>query len=89
MIVTIACPISMTHDGINPDSAPIWVDAAGNQYRVASGIIDGCEATSHQTATPDAITVIFGVTGLAALATMGLKPVEDAGNGEVTSVDPV
>lgn len=81
MIVTIACPISMTHDGINPDSAPIWVDAAGNQYRVASGVIDGCEATEHQTAAPDVVTVIFGVTGLEALATMGLQPMETTING--------
>ena len=76
MIVTIACPISMTHDGINPDSAPIWVDAAGNQYRVASGIIDGCEATEHQTATPDAVTILIGLPGVEALHSIGLSPEE-------------
>lgn len=74
MTTTIACPISMTHDGINPDSAPIWVDADGNQYRVASGFIDGCEATEHQTATPSAVTILIGPPGLAALAAMGLTP---------------
>jgi hypothetical protein len=74
MTVTIACPLGLSHDAINTDTAPIWVDAAGNQYRVASGVIDGCEATEHQTATPSAVTILIGPPGLAALAAMGLTP---------------
>lgn len=74
MTTTIACPIAMTHDGVNPDSAPIWADAEGNEYRVASGVIDGCEPTEHTLATPDSITIIVGLPGLEALAAMGLTP---------------
>lgn len=74
MTVTIACPMSLTHDAINVETAPIWADAAGNQYRVASGVIDGCEATPHTLATPTAITILIGLPGLEALALMGLTP---------------
>lgn len=74
MTVTIACPPGLSHDAINADTAPIWADAGGNQYRVASGVIDGCEATPHTLATPSAITILIGPPGLDALATMGLTP---------------
>lgn len=73
MITTIACHVAMTHDGINPDTAPIWTDAEGNEYRVASGVIDGCKATDHTAATPDAVTIMIGPPGLEALAAMGLS----------------
>lgn len=76
MIVTIACPISMTHDGVNPSVAPIWFDSQGNKYYVASGIIDGCVETEHKKAVPDLVTVIFGLEGLETLSEMGLKPAE-------------
>lgn len=72
MITTIACPLGLEHPAVNPDTAPIWQDAAANQYRVASGMLDGIEPTEHTTATPDAITIIVGMDGLAALAAMGL-----------------
>ena len=73
-VTTIACPVAMTHDAVNVATAPIWVDAAGNQYRVASGIIDGCEATEHQAATPDAVTILIGLPGVEALHSIGLSP---------------
>ena len=75
MITTIACPVAMTHPEV-PDTAPIWVDAGGNEYRVASGIIDACEATEHQTATPDVVTILTNLPGLEALAAMGLSAKE-------------
>lgn len=73
MIVTIACPISMTHPEINPESAPIWLDQVGNKYRVTSGIIEECGSTEHTLATANKITILTDLPGLEALATMGLS----------------
>lgn len=71
MITTIACPAAMTHPEV-PDAAPVWVDAEGNEYRVASGIIEDCKATRHNLANPDKITIMIDMPGLEALAAMGL-----------------
>ncbi len=70
-VVTITCPIGLEHQEVLPD-APIWVDSLGNEYRVASGIIEGIEPTEFTVATPDKITVVVGVDGVTALAMMGL-----------------
>jgi len=75
MITTIACPVAMTHPEV-PDTAPIWVDAGGNEYRVSSGIIDECNATRHKLAKSDKITIMIDLPGLEALAAMGLSTKE-------------
>jgi hypothetical protein len=72
-VTTIACPVAMTHPEINPESAPIWTDAEGNEYRVASGVIEDCKATRHKLAKPDKITIMIDLPGLEALAAMGLS----------------
>lgn len=71
--VTIACPISMTHPEVDQDSAPIWVDANGNEYRVASGRLEGYTATESSVASPLRVTIVIGTDGLFALSDMGLK----------------
>ena len=71
--VTIACPISMTHPEVDQDSAPIWVDAKGNEYRVASGRLEGYTATESSVASPLRVTIVIGTDGLFALSDMGLK----------------
>lgn len=73
MATTIACPINQQHQEINPDTAPIWVDSFGNEYLVASGVIQG-EPTEHTVATPEKITIISNMEGLDALFLMGLSP---------------
>lgn len=75
MITTIACPAAMTHPEV-PDAAPVWVDAEGNEYRVASGVIDDCKATRHKLAKPDKITIMTDIPGLEALSAMGLSAKE-------------
>lgn len=82
MRITLACPTSLDHQEINKQTAPIWVDAVGNEYYVASGIlpaqidnngniIDWVD-TNPVTANPTQITVVTQLDGLAALALMGL-----------------
>lgn len=71
--VTIACPLAMDHPEVNKEFAPVWIDSTGNEYFVASGVIEG-EATEDTQADPSRITIITGVDGLSALATMGLTP---------------
>lgn len=72
-ITTLACPPSMTDPNIDPATAPVWVDAEGNQYLVASGYLDGEYVTSEPIAAePDRINVVVGMNGLDALAAMGL-----------------
>lgn len=68
MITTIACPLDLTHPEVNPETAPIWVNSNGLEYRVASGLIEAGEDVDPR------ILVITGVDGLTALETMGLKP---------------
>jgi hypothetical protein len=87
-IVTIACPPTFTDSNV-VENAPIWLDANGVEYAVASGLLDGYtleedgEIIPYVTsdpieAQPDRVNVIVGMNGLAALAAMGLtvKPSE-------------
>lgn len=75
MIVTIACPMGLEHPEVAADS-PVWVDATGNEYRVASGVVEGIDPTEWTEAAPDRVTIIVGMEGLAALAAMGLSKAE-------------
>jgi hypothetical protein len=76
-ITTLACPPDMSDPNIDPATAPIWVDAEGNQYMVASGYLDGEYETSDPIlAEPDRINAVVGMMGLDALAAMGLVPSE-------------
>ena len=77
MITTIACPLDLTHPAVDPDTAPIWTDGT-TDYRVASGILPDLLPTYWSEATPNRVTIICGMVGLAALAMMGLTPKEDA-----------
>lgn len=74
-ITTLACPPSMPDPNVDLATAPVWVDAEGNQYLVASGYLDGEYVTSDPIAAePDRINVVVGMNGLDALAAMGLTP---------------
>jgi hypothetical protein len=74
-ITTLACPPSMSDPNVNPDTAPIWLDADGNEYLVASGQLDGEYETSDPIeAQPYRLNVVVGMDGLSALAAMGLTP---------------
>ena len=74
-ITTLACPPSMSDPNIDPATAPVWVDAEGNQYLVASGFLDGEYVTSDPIlAEPDRINAVVAMAGLDALAAMGLTP---------------
>lgn len=75
---TIACPLGLDHPGVDSATAPIWLDAAGNQYQIASGVIPDAEPTEWTEAAPDRVTVIVGMDGFAALAAMGLHPKPEA-----------
>lgn len=87
-IVTIACPSGFTDPNV-AENAPIWLDANGVEYAVASGPLEGytleedAEIIPYVTsdpieAQPDRVNVVVGMDGLAALAIMGLtvKPSE-------------
>lgn len=83
-IVTIACPPGFTDPNV-VENAPIWTDANGIEYQVASGLIGNEYITSDPIqAQPDRVNVVVGMNGLDALAAMGLV-VKD---GENPSVDP-
>lgn len=72
-ITTIACPPNMSDPNVNVETAPIWFDEFGNQYLVASGIVEGEYTTSNPIeAQPDRINVVVGYVGLEALSMMGL-----------------
>ena len=70
-ITTIACPPGFTDKNVL-DGAPIWLDAGGIQYQVASGPLAGYETSEPIKATPDRVNVVVGMNGLDALAEMGL-----------------
>jgi hypothetical protein len=70
-IVTIACPPGFTDSNV-AENAPIWLDANGVEYMVASGLLEGYEPTESGLAAPDRISVVVGMDGLDALAAMGL-----------------
>jgi hypothetical protein len=79
---TIALPPSMTDPNVNPETAPIWLDADGNEYLVASGQLDEpldedgnpipYVTSDPIEAQPDRLNVVVGMDGLSALAAMGL-----------------
>jgi hypothetical protein len=75
-IVTIACPPGFADPNV-ADNAPIWVDANGIEYMVASGLLDGCTASDPIEAQPNRVNIVVGMDGLAALAAMGLTVKED------------
>ena len=71
-IVTIACPPGFTDPNVDPATAPIWLDANGIEYQVASGLLAGYTTTEPIQARADRVNVIVGMNGLDALAAMGL-----------------
>lgn len=71
-IVTIACPPGFTDPNVDPATAPIWLDANGIEYQVASGLLEGYTTTEPIQAQPDRVNVVVGMDGLDALAAMGL-----------------
>jgi hypothetical protein len=75
-IVTIACPPGFTDPNV-VENAPIWLDANGVEYAVASGLLEGYATSEAIQATSDRVTVIVGMNGLDALAAMGLTVKED------------
>ena len=70
-IVTIACPVGFTDENV-AENAPIWVDANGVEYQVASGLLEGYTTSEPVGATSDRMNVVVGMSGLEALAAMGL-----------------
>lgn len=70
-IVTIACPPNYTDPNVE-DNAPIWVDANGVEYQVASGPLEGYVTSDPIEAQPNRVNVVVGMDGLAALDVMGL-----------------
>lgn len=78
-VVTIACPPGLADPNV-AEGAPVWVDAGGFEYRVASGLLEGYAATEPVAAQPGRVNVVIGMDGLTALAAMGLScPAEAAG----------
>jgi hypothetical protein len=86
-IVTIACPSGFTDPNV-AENAPIWLDANGVEYAVASGPLEGYtleedgEVIPYVTSDPieaqvDRVNVVVGMDGLAALAAMGLTVKEE------------
>jgi hypothetical protein len=59
--------------------APIWQDAQGVKYRVSSGhsddVPEGAWTPESEGPAPVAPAVVAGLTGLEALALLGLGPV--------------
>jgi hypothetical protein len=70
-IVTIACPSGFTDENV-AENAPIWLDANGVEYRVASGLLEGYTTSNPIEATSDRMNVVVGMNGLEALTAMGL-----------------
>lgn len=71
--ITIACPAGFTHPNVDTATAPSWLDALGNVYRVTSGVLYGEYVSSDPVpARPNRINVIVGMNGMSALAAMGL-----------------
>lgn len=76
-IVTIACPPGFTDPNIDPATAPIWTDGT-TDYQVVSGLIGDEYVTSDPIqALPDRVNVVVGMSGLDALAAMGLVVKDD------------
>jgi hypothetical protein len=70
-IVTIACPAGFTDENV-AENAPIWLDANGIEYQVASGLLEGYTTSDPIEAMSDRVNVVVGMNGLEALTTMGL-----------------
>lgn len=79
-VTTIACPPGFTDPNVDPATAPIWLDANGVEYQVASGLLEGYTTTEPIPAQPDRVNVVVGMDGLDALAAMGLT-VKEAVDG--------
>lgn len=71
-IVTIACPPGLADPNV-AETAPIWIDANGVEFRVASGLLEGYAPTEPVAAQPGRVNVVTGMDGLSALAAMGLS----------------
>jgi len=77
--VTIACPQWFADPNVDPTTAPIWTDGV-NDYQVASGPMEGYTTSEPIQAQADRVNVVVGMSGLDALAAMGLvvKDAEDS-----------
>jgi hypothetical protein len=73
--ITIACPIALPCELLS-ENAPIWIDELGNEYRVASGVLDSIpESATYEVKLVDGtIQIVYSNSGLETLAAMGLKP---------------
>jgi hypothetical protein len=71
-IVTIACARGAVDPNVDYTSAPIWLDSAGIEYRVASGPMDGYTTSEPIQARQNRVNVVVGMSGVDALAAMGL-----------------
>lgn len=70
-VTTIACPPGFTDPNVDLATAPIWTDGT-TDYQVASGPLEGYTTTDPIQAQPDRVNVVVGMSGLDALAAMGL-----------------
>ena len=68
---TIACPQGFTDPNVDQATAPIWTDGT-DDYQVASGPMEGYTTSEPIQAAPDRVNVVVGMSGLDALAAMGL-----------------
>lgn len=73
-VTTIACPPGFTDPYVDSQTAPIWVDAKGVEYKIASGPLSGYETSDPIKARIDRVNIVVGVDGLQALSLMGLVP---------------
>jgi len=80
---TIACPQGFTDPNVDQATAPIWTDGT-DDYQVASGPMEGYTTSEPIQAAPDRVNVVVGMSGLDALAAMGLV----VKNAEDSSMDP-
>lgn len=78
-VTTIACPPGFTDPNVDPLTAPIWTDGT-TDYQVASGPLEGYTTTEPIQAQADRVNVVVGMSGLDALAAMGLT-VKEAVDG--------
>lgn len=75
--VTIACPKGLTDPNVDPVTAPVWTDGV-NDYQIASGLLEGYVTSDPIQARSDRVNVVVGISGLDALAAMGLSAKEVA-----------
>ena len=74
-IIVIACPIALPCELLS-DTAPIWVDNVGNQYRVASGLLDTVPENVATEIKPvdGTLQIVYSYSGYETLIAMGLTP---------------